>query len=214
MKGCAAIWIFDLDNTLHDASSLIFPHINRAMTHYMMTHLGLTENAANTLRQSYWDQYGATLKGLMRHHGTNPRHFLHYTHQLPQIGNMLPKANGLRTSLIKLPGRKIVFTNAPMHYAESVLRQMRIRHLFDGVFSIESTGFQPKPSIAGFGRLLRRFGLNARRCIMVEDSLPALKTAKMLGMKTIFVNSGTQFPSYVDVRINSILALPRLATTF
>ena len=25
-------WIFDLDNTLHDATPHIFPHINRSMT--------------------------------------------------------------------------------------------------------------------------------------------------------------------------------------
>ena len=26
------VWLFDLDNTLHDASPHIFPHINRSMT--------------------------------------------------------------------------------------------------------------------------------------------------------------------------------------
>ena len=28
-------WIFDLDNTLHDATPHIFPHINRSMTAYL-----------------------------------------------------------------------------------------------------------------------------------------------------------------------------------
>ncbi len=34
-------WIFDLDNTLHDADPHIFPHLNRSMTAYLETHLGL-----------------------------------------------------------------------------------------------------------------------------------------------------------------------------
>jgi FMN phosphatase YigB (HAD superfamily) len=36
-------WIFDLDNTLHNASPHIFPHINRAMNAYLQQHLQLDE---------------------------------------------------------------------------------------------------------------------------------------------------------------------------
>ncbi|MDP3678865.1 MAG: pyrimidine 5'-nucleotidase, partial [Methylotenera sp.] len=64
----AKIWIFDLDDTLHNASVHIFPVMNRAMTRYMMEALDLDEPAAHSMRQHYWRIYGATLKGLMRHH--------------------------------------------------------------------------------------------------------------------------------------------------
>ena len=37
------IWLFDLDNTLHDATPHIFPHINRSMTAYLQRHLRLSE---------------------------------------------------------------------------------------------------------------------------------------------------------------------------
>ena len=63
-------WIFDLDNTLHDARAHIFPQMDRAMTAYVQRALGLDEAAAGALRQEYWRRYGATLLGLMRHHGT------------------------------------------------------------------------------------------------------------------------------------------------
>ena len=124
---------------------------------------------------------------------------------------MVQKAQGLRNALRRLPGRKIVFTNAPMAYAEQVLKLLKVRNQFEGVFSIESTRFQPKPSTAGFMRLLRYFNLNARRCAMVEDSLPALQTAKKLGMKTIYVHPKAKKPSFVDARIRSVLALPKIA---
>jgi putative hydrolase of the HAD superfamily len=203
------VWIFDLDDTLHDASTYIFPHINRSMTHYLMTHLDLCEADACALRRDYWHRYGATLHGLMRHHGTDPHHFLHHTHQFPDLTAMVLKARGLRHTLQRLKGRKIVFTNAPMAYAEQVLQLLGIRDLFQAVFSIESTRFQPKPAKQGFLRILRALRVRAARCVMVEDSLPALRMAKRLGMKTVYINPNAKRPSFVDARIGSILALPK-----
>ena len=68
-------WLFDLDNTLHNASAHIFPHIGRAMRDYIRRHLQLDETEATQLRQHYWQRYGATLLGLIRHHDIDPRHF-------------------------------------------------------------------------------------------------------------------------------------------
>lgn len=202
--------MFDLDDTLHNASAHVFPHINRSMTQYLMTHLNLSETDANDLRRHYWQRYGATLHGLMRHHGTDPHHFLQLTHQFPHLESMILKTRGLRHALIQLRGSKVVFTNAPMAYAEKVLALLGIRDLFDTVFSIESSRFQPKPRTRGFLRLLKTIRHEATQCVMVEDSLPALKTAKRLGMKTVYVNSNAKRPSYVDVRVASVLALPKL----
>jgi putative hydrolase of the HAD superfamily len=213
MKLAGRVWIFDLDDTLHDASTYISPHINRAMTQYLMTHLDLKEDDANQLRRYYWQRYGATLHGLMRHHGTNPHHFLHHTHQFQELDSMVLKAQGLRAMLKGLSGRKIVFTNAPMVYAEQILKLLKIRDLFEGVFSIESTRFKPKPSTTGFMRLLQHFRLDPRQCTTVEDSLPALQTAKKLGMKTIYVHPKVKRPPFVDARVRSVLALTRIAAT-
>ncbi|MGH8731456.1 MAG: haloacid dehalogenase, partial [Burkholderiales bacterium] len=82
-------WIFDLDNTLHDARQHIFPHIDRSMTAYLAEHLDLGADAANELRQFYWRRYGATLVGLIRHHGIDPHHFLRETHRFPEIENLV-----------------------------------------------------------------------------------------------------------------------------
>lgn len=208
--GAQRVWIFDLDDTLHDASAHIFPHINRSMTQYLMTHLDLSEEQACELRRQYWHKYGATLHGLMRHHGTDPHHFLHHTHQFPNLSSMVLKARGLRTALLRLRGRKVVFTNAPRAYAEQVLQLLKIRDLFQAVFSIESTRFHPKPAPHGFLRLLKAMRTKAERCVMVEDSLPALQTARRLGMKTVYVNPDARRPSFVDARIASVLALPHI----
>jgi putative hydrolase of the HAD superfamily len=205
----ARTWIFDLDNTLHNASPHIFPHINRAMTQYLEAELGLDNQAASALRQQYWSRYGATLVGLMRHHGTDPRHFLWQTHQFPELRRMLVREPLLRATLRRLPGRKFVFSNAPVHYSRAVLKGLAIADLFDAVFSIERMGFRPKPDVHGFLRLVRANHLRARRCIMVEDTLANLRTAKKLGMKTVWVSHERRAPRYVDLRIANLSELRR-----
>lgn len=204
------VWIFDLDNTLHDADPHIFPHINRSMTEYVARHLGVDEEKASFLREAYWRRYGATLLGLIRHHGVDPTHFLRETHRFPDIAPMVVGRRELRHVLRRLPGRKFVFSNAPAHYIELVLGALGIRDLFEDVFSIERTRFRPKPAAQGFLRLLHEHGLIASRCVMVEDSLENLRTARRLGMKTVWVTRAWHAPPWVDASLRHLYRLPRL----
>lgn len=203
------VWIFDLDNTLHNATPHIFPHINRSMTAYLQRYLQLDERAASDLRAQYWQRYGATLSGMMRHHATDPDHFLWHTHQFPQLPQMVLREPRLRQALQKLPGKKLVFSNAPQHYARAVLELLHVSDLFDGVFAIEHARYRPKPQMAGFVRLLRKYRLNPARCVMVEDSAENLLAARRLGMKTVWVSAATRSPAYVDVKIRNVMELPR-----
>ncbi len=201
-------WIFDLDNTLHDARPHIFPHINRSMTAYLAEHLALGDEAASALRNQYWQRYGATLVGLIRHHGIDPHHFLRETHLFPELDRMVVSRSGLRHAIRRLRGRRIVFSNSPEHYARAVLVALGIEDLFDGVFCIEHTRFQPKPAMRGFRRLLQGHRLIASRCIMVEDSLENLRTARRLRMKTVWIDQSRRAPSWVDAHVTHIARLP------
>ena len=116
----------------------------------------------------------------------------------------------LRQVLKRLPGKKIVFSNAPQHYARDVLKLLRVEDLFDDLFAIEHTHYRPKPQMAGFIRLLRKHRLNPMQCVMVEDSADNLQTAKRLGMKTVWVSASTRQPAYVDVKIQNVMQLPRM----
>ena len=208
--GRARVWLFDLDNTLHDARAHIFPHINRSMTAYVAALLELGEEDANTLRDSYWKRYGATLIGLIRHHQVDPRHFLEETHRFADLDRLVVGRRELRSVLRRLPGRKIVFSNAPAHYAAAVLQALGVRASFDDVFSIERTRFRPKPQAQGFVRLLHAHRLVASRCVMVDDSLENLHTARRLGMKTVWVTESICAPAWVDASVRHLYRLPRL----
>lgn len=203
-------WVFDLDNTLHDATPHIFPHINRSMTAYLQEHLLLDEAGASELRVKYWHRYGATLLGLMRHHGTDPDHFLRATHQFPELHRMVVGERAAVETLRRLPGRKILFSNSPAHYAHAVLDILGLSPFFDAVYAIEQVRYQPKPLPAGFRRLIANEQVHPQRAVMVDDSLPNLRAARLLGMKTVWVSTSPRAPDYVTVKVTSVRQLPRV----
>ncbi|MFA7667587.1 MAG: HAD family hydrolase, partial [Burkholderiaceae bacterium] len=146
------VWLLDLDNTLHDAMPIVFPRINRAMTDYVARRLSLPAAEADALRMHYWRRYGATLLGLVRHHGIDAHEFLRETHPFPDIDRIVRRRHRLIAALRRLPGRRVVVTNAPRDYAERVVAALGIAPWIDGLVSIESMRFagrlRPKPSRA------------------------------------------------------------------
>jgi putative hydrolase of the HAD superfamily len=204
------VWIFDLDNTLHDASARIFPSMHEQINAYLRRHFGLDEAGANEMRRGFWLRYGTTLNGLMRHYGTDPRRFLAETHRFPELADMVVHENALRHALARLGGRKLVFSNAPRQYVEGVLRAIGVARWFDAVYTIEDARFRGKPAAHGFHLLLRKHDIDPHRCAFLDDSLENLRTAKRLGMSTVWVSREKRRVSYVDLRVGSVLELPRL----
>jgi putative hydrolase of the HAD superfamily len=216
------VWFFDLDNTLHDASHAILGTIERRMTDYVVRHLDLDEAQADQLRLAYWRRYGATLLGLMRHHAIDPHHFLRETHDFDFV-RMVRAERGLARLFARLPGRKVLLTNAPDLYARRIVRELALHRQLGAQYPIERMrihgALRPKPSAAMLRHMLAREGLagraNARRAVLVEDSLANLKAARATGFRTVLVTrhraGGVRGGSaYVDLRLSSMQQLPRL----
>jgi len=201
------IWIFDLDDTLHDASSKIFPSINQSMTAYVSQKLNISHDAAHELRDQYWKVYGATLKGLMENHDVDPKEFLLKTHDAHELSKFVKQSHALKNTLKKLKGKKIVFTNAPLHYAIAIIKSLKIDRHFSAVYSIETTKYNPKPSLYAFRKILRHLGEKPHQCTMVEDDLANLKTAHKIGMKTVLVSRQNKKTVFVNKRITKITHL-------
>jgi putative hydrolase of the HAD superfamily len=203
MRGRAPVWFFDLDNTLHDASHAAFGATNRAMTEYIVAHLGMSFDEASALRQHYWHHYGATLLGLVRHHGVRAAHFLEQTHRLPELEAHLRMSVHDRAALRRLPGRKFILTNAPRAYTLRVMAALRLTSAFDGILSIEDmTMFgehRPKPDARMFRHVLARLRLRPEACVLVEDTLMHQKAAHGLGMRTVWMQR------YLDGRFRGTL---------
>ncbi len=231
-KPISPVWLFDLDNTLHDASHAIFPAISANMNTYIARVLGdgttpASQAAVDAARLGYWKRYGATLLGMIRHHGVCAADFLHMTHDLGALDKLVRAEKGLGTLLRRLPGRKILLTNAPTRYSTDVMRHLGLSRHFAHHVAIEHMHvhrqLRPKPSGLMLRRLLRKHGVAARRCILVEDTLANLKSASRLGLRTVWVTQYLRMsdpigkaplprtlkrPGYVDVKVKSVRQLP------
>ena len=204
------VWIFDLDNTLHDARSRIFPAMHQQINAYLRRYFAVDEAGANQMREKFWRTYGTTLNGLMRHHGADPRHFLKETHVFPELADMVVRENALKHALARLGGAKLVFSNAPRHYVQEVLHAIGLSRYFDGVYTIEDARFRGKPALHGFHVLLRKHHLDPHRCAFVDDQLENLRAAHRLGMSTVWVSAARRRAAFVDLRVASVIDLPRL----
>ena len=214
------LWLFDLDNTLHDASHSIFPYINQAMTSYVARRLNLNHHQASQVRDQYWHQYGATLLGLVKHHDVNPHEFLHETHRfddrsgvhLQDLAEMVRGERGLRQILNRLPGQKVLLTNAPKSYATQVLKELGIHRCFRGIEAIEDMEvhrqWRPKPDHLMIKRLLKKYRCAPKRAILVDDTLGHLLEYSKLGIKTVWfkrhVRTYTHNRERVSLEVQSI----------
>lgn len=209
------VWLFDLDNTLHDCSRHIFKRIDSNMSTLMMQWLNLDRETADALRLDYWMRYGATAIGLERHHGIPASNFIDAAHDF-DVAGLVHAERGLARKLAKLPGRKILLTNAPERYARAVLRSLGILHHFEMLWSIDHMRLQgrlkTKPSVAMMRQLLARLRVPAERVVLVDDTFKNLRSAKSVGMRTVLCHHpGTPHNArhhgrspYMDVRINRV----------
>jgi len=218
------VWLLDLDNTLHDALTTIMPRINRAMTEFVMRRTGLDEAGASALRIDYWRRYGATLLGLVRHHAVDPHEFLRDAHPFPDLHRLVRRDVRLAHLLRRLPGRKVVVTNAPEGYARGVLAALGVAPLLDGLLSIERMTFaghwRPKPSRPMLRKLIASLRLSSRRCVLVEDTVENLRAARHCGVRTVWVSGigwRAQAPwrrprrgqGGIDVHVRTVVQLAR-----
>jgi putative hydrolase of the HAD superfamily len=225
------VWLFDLDNTLHNASLSSFPGIDARMTEYIERELKLPRDEANALRAHYLRRYGATLLGLVRHHGVRAAHFLHDTHVLPELEALAHGHPHDFAALDRLRGRKYILTNAPRAYALRVLAALDAAHHFDGVLAIEDMKMfghlRPKPDARMLRWIAARLRVAPSRCVLVEDTLQHQKAAFGIGMTTVWMQRWMRMmkkdrnaahkvgvylhrrPSYVCARIFSLRELRR-----
>ena len=195
-------WIFDLDNTLHDAEKKIFPVINQRINNYISKVLNISFSEADTMRQKYWNEYGATLGGLIKHHGINPTEFLENTHTIIDFEGLISPMPDLVKVLSSINERKILYTNAPRNYTNIVIKICQIEDYFDGIFTIEDSNFLPKPSKESMKIFLNKFKI--KKAYFVDDVKENLETANQFGISTIWLTNEFEQPSYIDKKISEL----------
>jgi len=199
------VLLFDLDNTLYPPERALFNLIDVRINRFMIEQVGIPLDHVDDLRRDYWQAYGVTLQGLIRHHGVDPEAYLQYVHDVDVNARLAPDPH-LRAVLAWLPQRKVVFTNGSVCHAERVLAALGIADQFETVYDIRVAGYLPKPYPEPYLAVLAALGVSAECCAMIEDSRDNLRTAKHLGMTTVLVGDGTT-PDFVDLHLPDVRAL-------
>ncbi len=184
-------WIFDLDNTLYPASCNLFAQVDARMSAFIQDLLSLGPGEARRIQKGYFREHGTTLRGLMDHHQVEPEAFLAYVHDIDF--SVVPAAPGLEAALARLAGRKLVFTNATVPYAEQVLARLGIARHIEAIFDIVAADYRPKPEPESYHRLIAEHGIDPRRAVLVEDIARNLAPAAALGMTTVWVPNATDW---------------------
>ena len=178
-------WLFDLDNTLYPSETGFMAEITGRMTDFVEKVTGLPRDEAFKLQKTYLAEHGLTLKGMMLNHGVDPKDFHAIFHDMSL--EALAHDPDLLSALERLPGRRLIFTNADDVHAERVLQHLGLGHLFADVFHIGTAGYEPKPSPKAFARMGELHGIDPATTCFFEDSERNLAPAYDLGMTTVLV---------------------------
>ena len=206
-------WIFDLDNTLYNGQTKVFSEVDKKMSAFISKKLHVDLVKAKEIQKKYFYETGTTLSGLMKYNNINPHEFLTYVHDIKI--DWLPKDLLLREELIKIKEKKYIFTNGSHSHVKNITNQLGIEDLFDGVFAITDADFVPKPSIEPYKKIIKKFNLDPKKSILIEDIAHNLKNAKLLGMKTVWLENEEHFASkdkdkpYIDYKIKKLSSFLR-----
>ena len=181
-------WIFDLDNTLYSADSGIFQQVHELMGKFVSSHLSINIDEAKQIQKKYYKQHGTTLRGMMDNHGVDPDHFLTEVHKLDY--SIVGPNYKLNEELIKLKGRKIIYTNANMQHALDVLERLELSNFFDDIYDIKMANYIPKPEIAPYEQLIEQFNIDNKSAAMFDDIAKNLVPAKKVGFTSVWIDAG------------------------
>ncbi len=179
-------WVLDCDNTLYPAGSGFFRHVTDRIDLYMLERLAMEPAEVQRLRRSYRERYGITLGGLLAEHGVDPADYLEYVHDVP-VEELIEPDPKLAECLGRLEGRKVVFTNGSTRHAMRVAAHVGVAGLIDAYYDIAFMDYLPKPREHGYRKLLEALGVEGPDCVMADDMVVNLATAKKLGMRTVLI---------------------------
>ena len=177
--------LFDCDGVLYLDLESVFGQVSKKMTEYISSKLNVDLIKAKELQTNYFHKYNTSLNGLMIHHDIPPEEFLKYVHDIDL--SFMKKDKLLREELEKLNIKKFVFTNGSKEHVKNITEHLGIEDLFDGVFDIVDAEFHPKPEAKAFDLMVKKFNIEPKETIYIEDIAKNLSIAKARGSTTVWL---------------------------
>ena len=190
--------LLDLDGVCygkHNNYSLerVFGQVSKRMTMFISERLKINTEEAKKLQTNYFYKYNTSLNGLMIHHNIPPEEFLKYVHTIDL--SFMKEDKVMRNELEKLDMEKFIFTNGSAEHAENILTHLGVYDLFgrDKVFDIKDAKYVPKPEAKTFDLMVKKFGIEPKKTIYVEDIAKNLSIGYERGCTTVWLINDEHF---------------------
>ena len=190
--------LLDLDGVCYGSHNgypleKVFGLVSKRMTLFIQEKLGLDEKKAKELQTNYFYKYNTSLNGLMLHHNVIGDEFLKYVHDIDI--SFMKKDKIMRNELENLNMEKFIFTNGSAEHAQNILTRLGIYDLFgkEKVFDIKDAGYVPKPEAQTFDLMVKKFGINPKETIYIEDIAKNLSIGFERGCTTVWLINDEHF---------------------
>ena len=190
--------LLDLDGVCYGSHNgypleKVFGLVSKRMTLFIQEKLGLDEKKAKELQTNYFYKYNTSLNGLMLHHNVIGDEFLKYVHDIDI--SFMKEDKILRSELENLDMEKFIFTNGSAEHAQNILTRLGIYDLFgkEKVFDIKDAGYVPKPEAQSFDLMVKKFGINPKETIYIEDIAKNLSIGFERGCTTVWLINDEHF---------------------
>jgi len=190
--------LLDLDGVCYGSHNgypleKVFGMVSKRMTKFIQKKLNLDEKKAKELQTNYFYKYNTSLNGLMLHHNVVGEEFLKYVHDIDI--SFMKEDKIMREELEKLDMKKFIFTNGSADHAKNILTHLGIYDLFgrDNVFDIQDAGYVPKPEAKTFDLMVKKFDINPKETIYIEDIAKNLSIGHKRGCTTVWLINNESF---------------------
>ena len=190
--------LLDLDGVCYGSHNgypleKVFGLVSKRMTLFIQEKLGLDEKKAKELQTNYFYKYNTSLNGLMLHHDIIGDEFLKYVHDIDI--SFMKEDKIMRNELENLDMEKFIFTNGSAEHAQNILTRLGIYDLFgkEKVFDIKDAGYVPKPEAQTFDLMVKKFGINPKETIYIEDIAKNLSIGFERGCTTVWLINDEHF---------------------
>ncbi|TKY63295.1 hypothetical protein E2542_SST13166 [Spatholobus suberectus] len=130
--------LFDLDDTLYPLNSGLANEILQNIQDYMVEKLGIEPSKTDELINLLYNNYGTTIAGLRAiGYDFDYEEYYSFVHGKLPYENLKPDPV-LRSLLLSLPYRNLIFTNADKVHAVKVLKRLGLEDCFEGITCFET----------------------------------------------------------------------------
>ncbi|KAF3626849.1 fatty acid hydroperoxide lyase 2 [Capsicum annuum] len=130
--------LFDLDDTLYPLSTGLAASVRQNIEDYMVEKLGIDQSKIAELGNLLYKNYGTTMAGLRAiGYDFDYDEYHSFVHGRLPYENLRPDPV-LRSLLLSVPIRKVIFTNADKVHALKVLNKLGLKDCFEGILCFET----------------------------------------------------------------------------